>query len=314
MRRGNKTTYKYSDFDVKAFLDEYDISYKTSGKNIGSMWIGLAECPFCGVGGNHFGVNLQSKSAHCWGCGEHPNALKWVQQVLDISYSEACIIINRYSTETENLVEIRQTGNKVVLPTNMIEVNYKGLEYLESRGFGQDTIDKYKLRQCLAFSKVVIGDQKSDFSWRIFIPIYMRRELVSYTARDYTGQREPRYKHPFLEACKIPASSTIYNMDTVKDKCIILEGPTDVWRMGDECISLQGIKYTKEQIRYLSEMKLKKAVVMFDAGKEEEATELAKTLSLFVRKVLVASLPFGDPAELPSSEAVKIKYQLLNEI
>jgi hypothetical protein len=100
-------------------------------------------------------------------------------------------------------------------------------------------------------------------------------------------------------------------MDTVKDRCIVLEGPTDVWRMGDECVSIQGIEYTKKQVRYLVEMNLEKVVIMFDAGKEEKAEEFAEELYQFIPVVKVAKMEFGDPGELSPSEAVKIKNQLL---
>lgn len=311
MGRVNKTIYKFADFDVVAFLDEYDINYKRSGKNIGTMWIGLEECPFCGVGGGHFGINLQSKSAHCWGCGERALAVKWVQQLLEVSYRDALIVIQKFLSD-DIILDIRETGTETLIPTDLKPIGDNAIDYLLSRKFDPDQIvKKFRIQECGTTSVLKLKEQKSDFRWRVFIPIYMRRKLVSYTARDYTGKREPRYRHPFLEACEIPASSTIYNMDTVKDKCIIVEGPTDVWRMGDGCISLQGIEYTKEQLRYLSEMKLKKAVIMFDSGKEEQATKLARDLSIFVSKVQVAYLPSGDPGELSDSEAVKIKYELL---
>ena len=139
----------------------------------------------------------------------------------------------------------------------------------------------------------------------------MFNELVSYTARDFTGKREPKYKHPFLEATIIPPSSCIYNIDTVKDKCIILEGGTDVWRMGDETISLQGIETTKEQVRYLSEAGIKKAVIMFDSGKDDKARKLGYALSSVIPEIKIASLDSGDPGELSEEDAIKIKHELL---
>lgn len=296
-------------FDIKEFMYKYGVDYKEHGKNIGVGWIGVRECPFCGGDGYHFGIKQGGFS--CWKCGVKGNATKFVKQVLNVSWAEAIAITGSLQTDEEEFERV--VGNKVILPSNMIDVNEKGLEYLESRGFGQETVEKYQLKQCIAFSKVVVDDMKSDFAWRIFIPIYMRKQLVSYTARDYTGQREPRYKHPFLEACIIPASSTIYNMDTVKDRCIVLEGPTDVWRMGDECVSLQGIEYTKRQVRYLVEMNLEKVVIMFDTGKEDKAEDLAGELCPFIPVVRVAKMEFGDPGELSPMEAVKIKCKLLRE-
>lgn len=312
MKRANKTSFKYFDFDVISFFHEYDVSFTTSGKNIGSMWVGLDECPFCGVRGHHFGVNLQTKSFHCWGCGERGIAHKWVGQLLGLSYKEAIKVINKYLSDKIEF-DIREVGNEVIIPSNLTEVKGSVKKYLRNRKFNPEyLIEKYHLKQTNPTSLISLNGHRSKFGFRIFIPIYMNRELVSYTCRDWTGEQKERYKHPFLEACKIPASSTLYNMDTVKRRrCLILEGPTDVWRMGDECISIQGIEYTKEQIRYLSDMKLEKTVIMFDAGKEEQARKLANVLTHFVPTVQVASLPSGDPGELSDMDAVKIKLQLL---
>jgi len=311
MSRANKTSYKFQEFDIFKFLDHYDIPYLEYGKNIGTQWFSLKECPFCGGGGNHFGVNIQSKGWSCWICGEKGTAPKLVMELLKIEYPEAMDIIKEFYDGDLEFI-IKETGDEVIMPSGVIELSKSGGDYLRSRNFNPVYLrDKYKLKQTSSRSLLEHSGQKSDFRYRIIIPIYMNRKLVSYTGRDYTEKSEIRYKHVFIEACIVPPSSCLYNIDTVKDKCIIVEGITDVWRLGDGTISLQGIKHTKEQIRYIIDKKLKKVVILFDSGKEEESTKLAKILSSFIPKVQVAHLPKGDPGELSDMEAVKIKYELL---
>jgi hypothetical protein len=138
----------------------------------------------------------------------------------------------------------------------------------------------------------------------------MYRKLVSYTARDYTERRDPRYQHPFLEACIIPPSSAVYNIDTVKDKCIIFEGPTDVWRWGAGTVSIQGIEYTKEQLRFLVEKDIEQCWIGFDAGKEDKAEKLGAQLEPFFPQVNILSFKHGDPAEVSTENALKIKHHL----
>ena len=56
-------------FDVISFLEEYNIDYTTSGKNVTSGWVEI-NCPFCGDDPSyHMGVNLSSGLYHCWICG-----------------------------------------------------------------------------------------------------------------------------------------------------------------------------------------------------------------------------------------------------
>lgn len=311
MSRASKTFTKYQEFDIFKFLDHYNIPYIEHGKNIGNSWFALETCPFCDGGGNHFGINLQSKGYSCFICGEKGTPPNLVKELLRVSYGEALGIIKEFfNGELE--FDIKETGSKVILPSGIIELSKSGGDYLKSRSFDPIYLrDKYKLQQTSGHSVLKHEGHKSDFKYRIIIPIYMNKQLVSFTGRDYTGQSAVRYKHVFIEACIIPPSSCLYNIDSVKDKCILVEGPTDAWRLGDGAVSLQGIRHTKEQIRYLTDKNLKKVVILFDSGKEEEATKLAKILSSLIPVVQVAFLPDGDPGELSDIEAVKIKHQLL---
>ncbi len=311
MKRANKTSTKYQDFDIFSFLEKYDIDFKERGKNIGSGWFALEECPLCGVGGYHFGINRQSKGWHCWGCGQKGHAPILVKYLLNCESKEAWKIVQEF-TDGYLEFDIRETGERVILPFGIEEIGEDARYYLQKiRKFNADQIIKqFKLQQTNFRSKLEHAGFVSDFRWRIYIPIFMNKKLVSYTARDYTGQRDPRYQHPFLEACIVPPSSCIYNIDTVSDKCIILEGPTDVWRMGPETVSVQGIETTKEQIRYFAQKGIKKAWVMFDAGKRDKAEKVAIELDNYIPKVKMVNLDYGDPGELTDAEAMKIKYHL----
>lgn len=313
MNRRSKHLAQFEQFDLIKFFDHYDISYTEHGKNIGSQWVGLDECPFCGISNNHFACNLVSKMFSCWGCGERGNPFKLIKALLQISFSDSIVIIKKFYNGDLEFIPA-ETGNDVIMPSDVLDLQMSGANYLKSRGFNPFHIrDKFKVKQTGALSFLNHEGKKSNFKHRLIIPIFMNRELVSFTGRDYTNKQIPKYKHVFIEACIIPPSSCLYNIDTVTDSCIIVEGPTDVWRLGDGVISLQGIQHTKEQIRFLAEKNLKKAVVFFDAGKEEEATKLAKILTGFISDVNVAYLDKGDPGELSDINAVQIKHQLLSE-
>jgi len=308
----NKIMSRYLDFDLLKFLDDHNIDYKESGKNIGRNWIGISECIFCSAGGYHLGIHKQSKSVSCFVCGESCTLPFFISDSLNISVYESNKIIKEY-IDYDIDIEVKETGNKTILPSNIGELNKKAVKYLKKRNFDPEYLKNiFKLKATGHHSTLSHNNQDSDFKFRIIIPIYMNRKLVAYTGRDYTEQRDPRYKHPFLEACIIPPSSAIYNLDNVNDKkIIIVEGPTDVWRMGDNTVSLQGVKYTKEQIRYLAQMELQKVVILFDNGAENQAIKLSNALSGVVPKISVAFLDKEDPANLSDIEALKLKHNLL---
>jgi DNA primase len=304
--RANKTSAYFQDFDIESFFDTEDIAYTKRGKNIGSQWIGLDECPFCGIGGNHFGINLLSKGYSCWGCGEKGSAFKLVRTILNCSKSEAARRIQEFSQKILDF-KIRETGQEVLLPSGISPLDADAKRYLLKRKFNpKQLVEEFKIQQLDFRSKL----KTTDFRWRIFIPIVMYGKLVSYTGRDYTEKRDPRYQHPFLEACIIPPSSAVYNIDTVKDKCIIFEGPTDVWRWGSETVSIQGIEYTKEQLRFIVEKNIERCWICFDAGKEDKAEKLGIQLEPFIPEVNILSLKQGDPADMPTENALKTKYHL----
>ena len=53
------------DLDLIDFLDEIDVNFETSGKNIGEGWVGIDTCPFNGCSNLHFGINIANKSMWC---------------------------------------------------------------------------------------------------------------------------------------------------------------------------------------------------------------------------------------------------------
>lgn len=172
--------------------------------------------------------------------------------------------------------------------------------YLFNRNFFPDElIKRFDLYCCH-----LIG----DFKFRIIVPIYQKYELVAYVGRDVTGKSEMKYKNSPIEESKIPVKECLYNLDTIKDRAIIVEGVTDVWRLGNECVATFGTQYTKAQVSLLSG--LKKAFVLYDADASKQAEKLGNDLSSIVDSVEVLTLDSGDPADLSPTEALKLKSYL----
>jgi hypothetical protein len=107
----------------------------------------------------------------------------------------------------------------------------------------------------------------------------------------------------------------LYNADSVwgKDWVIIVEGPTDVWRLGDGAVCTFGTEGTEGKVRKLLAMGVKRAFVIFDPE------TVATSQSLRLSAILSASIPHcetvilerGDPASLTPQEAEALKAELL---
>jgi len=304
----------FIDFDAETFMSENNIAYAEQVSNVGSDWIGVETCPMCGAGNFHFAINKESKLGSCWVCAENCSPPKMIMLMLDTDWSTSYKILNKYSEKVIQHMP-RKNADLVKYPSDIMDLNKSGKAYLKKRMFNPETIEKeYGVKQTGPVSYLKAGGLKIDFRFRLMIPMYMNHELISYTARAI-GKNETRYQNPNIEACKITPSSAVYNIDSVKNKCIIVEGVTDVWRMGKEVVSLQGVKYTPKQVRFLAEKRLEKTFVMYDPNAEKEALKLANSLSGLCGEINIVTLQTKcDPAELSDFEALKIKHQLLGNI
>lgn len=312
-----KKQQDFSSFNVASFLDDYGIGYKRSGKNIANGWLGIESCPFCTGGGFHFGIRLNSNSGNCWVCGETGNALKIVSAIAEVGYRESFEIIKKFSSDTVDWITLPDSvGKDVVMPDGILpKLNKKCIKYLESRRYNAEHIQSmYKIRCTDNYSTLYVEDREWDFSERILCPVYVNREVQCYVARDYTGNKDPKYMNSPVVASKMEPHSCIYNFDTLRKKVIFVEGITDVWRLGAKVGAFLGITFTQKQIALLVEKKIDEATVLFDSGAEKRANKLANALTAVIPKVRTAFIEEDDPGNMDQDEAFKTKYQLIGEI
>jgi len=312
-----KTKTDYSSFNIIGFLDEYGISYRTSGKNIANGWIGIETCPFCSGSGFHFGVKLSSNNGSCWICGDGGNAVSIIANVAEVSWKEAYQILHKFNSDVVDWIpESDKPGQQVILPDGIREKLTKSAkQYLIGRKYNPDfLVQQYKIRCTDQYSTLYVEDREWDFSERILCPVYMNRQMQCYVARDYTGEKDPKYMNSPVVASIREPRSCIYNYDTLKGKIIIVEGITDVWRFGAKVGAFLGITFTPHQIRSLAEKDIEEATVLFDRGAEKRAKELAHSLASVIPVVRVAFIEEDDPGVMEQDVALKVKYQLIGEV
>ncbi len=300
-------------FDVIQYLEDTGIAYKRSGKNIGKGWIGI-QCPFdCGDTSYHMGIHEQSGSFHCWICGEKGHFQKLVQTIEKCSWYEANVKIRPYIISVFNDEGLDKgsndnlTYNKKVcrLPPECVELMPMHIRYLVQRNFDPYMlIKKYNLK-----ATYNIGYYRG----RIIIPCYLDNRFVAFLGRDVTGSSNIPYLDCKQEEAIVPVKHTLYNIDRVKNKtAILVEGVTDVWRLGDGAIASFTSNMTGEQKMLLLRKGIKKLFVMYDADASTKATILAKDLSAIFDVELIL-LDEGDPCDLSDHEVQQIRKDLLKE-
>jgi len=295
-------------FDIIRFLEENDIRASSSGKNTSRGWINI-QCPYCGDSSNHLGINIKTGIFNCWVCGTTGRPEKLIQELLDVSWSEAKNLANQYSTD-ELGIEPQKTyqHHPIKLPqifTKDFPQIY--IDYLKKRNFEpQKVIQKYALETCLNVSK---------YKYRIIAPIVLEGSTVNFTARDITDKRPPKYLNMDNEEAGIPIKHCLYNLDTVKKQIIIFEGITSVWRFGEGTVATFGEMYSQEQVAILAYRGIKEAFIMYD-GEEDairQAYKLGNDLSAIIPHVAVLELDTGDPADnFSDEEASDFKRRLFN--
>ena len=302
-------------FDIIEYLESESIDYHVAGeKNVSRGWVGiLCPLPDCDDRSWHCGINLEEQRFFCWNCNKSGGLNYLVARLQHCSMAQANTIISRFQTEfIENPMGNISQGEKIEpTPQSGPLTGFKGevsfpkmhLNYLKGRNFDPDLlIPEYKLK---AINNI------GPYKFRILIPIIQNKETVSFTTRDVTDKNIP-YLHCPDEKSIIPIKDCLYNLDSVGEQVLIVEGVTDVWRLGKGSVATFGTNFTERQVECLQIKNIKKAFVLFDF--EEQAQKKAKILAgkiaLFVPVVEMLALASGDPADMTLERVLELKKNL----
>jgi len=283
--------------DIRAILSELGIDYKEAGKNVGAHDINIS-CPFCGAE-MHLGISKLEGKVHCWVCSfedldRYPSFLKVLYEVTGLGWDEIKEVLADHGWEQYSYAIKKPDSGlaaKCELPResrkiSSIHRSSKGysdaVDYLSRRGFDNDVIGWHDLRFA----------SSGNYGGRIIIPICLDFKVVSFTSRDYTGKQKNRYKHAPLYMSSKRIKDLLYNYDSAKsfDHIYILEGPTDVWRMGEDSVAVFRSALSSEQRNLLISLKPKSVTIVFDPMAASRAYEAAESLLPFINKIKVVRL------------------------
>jgi 5S rRNA maturation endonuclease (ribonuclease M5) len=284
-------------FDFTSFCDDAGIEYWTEGKNVTEGWINI-QCPHCDDRTNHLGFDPSTGQFNCWKCGSH-SLWDTLIELEDEAHPQD--IVRQYQTGDVEVKHVKrekkEVGKEIELPpdchrpSNML-ASERTLysQYLTKRRFGMVNLS--------ANWNIHLGGVLGEYKFRIVIPVYYKHKMVSLVARDVTGKQEPKY----LNLPDVNLKEYLYGYDScVGSTAIVVEGITDVWRLGKGmAVATFGTQVTLAQIRLLQ--RYKKIVILFDRGEEaqREAEKIKQTLLVLGGTVVNAHLPDGveDPADM----------------
>lgn len=274
------------------------ITHHTSGHHhCRSGWVQL-DCPFCGKGSGkfHLGYNIRQHYMNCWKCGPHPVAytLYRASHASKDRIGELLGSLDRTDLLAEDSPVL--TG-RLRLPKGLEPLAAPHRRKLEGRGFDPDELEKLWRLQGLG--------RTAELPWRIFIPIFYRSKMVSWTTRSL-GEKQ-RYISASLADEDMDHKHLLYGQDYCGHSIVIVEGPTDVWNVGPGAAATFGLSYTVQQVKKAGAHPYR--YVCFDSSKaaQSRALQLADLLSVFPGETHVVELDAEDPGSASKKEVKALR-------
>lgn len=286
------------------YLTQAGVSFITEGKNVTPGWIEIT-CPFCGDPSYHLGISPQLLF-HCWRCGEKGTIVKLLMELESIPYYKAAKQAGEFDVKWAESFkrDIKERLGHNILPKEAkVELAEYHIKYLAGRGFRSSELQS-------SYGILGVGPI-GKYKFRVIAPCSLQGSAVNFTALGVMGQ-SPKYLHCPNEEAFVPMKSLLYNIDNVRKSIVIVEGITDVWRIGNGSVAIMGMEFSKEQLALIAKTEVKNVFVMFDSGEVEQkkANRLATNLSGIIDHVEVIELPEGDPGDLSESDVNHLREEL----
>jgi hypothetical protein len=284
-------------------MKQLSIPYRELGhEHCRPGWIQI-DCPSCGRSG-HFrlGYNLRGRYCNCWACG--PKRLSEVLVTLAGLSPLAARSLTEGLDNQRNL--LLPAPGRLRLPSGLGDLLPAHETYLRERGFNPTRL--VKLWRIRGLGQDGRSPSGQHLSWRIFIPITLFGEIVSWTTRHISNVHKIRYRAAGIEHERISRKKLLYGEDYVRHSTIVVcEGPTDVWRVGPGCVATLGTGVSTTQVVRLG--RYSRRVVCFDAEKEGQmrAKELCDRLMVLDGVTENVVLDAKDPGSASDREIMQLR-------
>lgn len=281
---------------LEEILEEYSIPLAPEGHEHCTIgWVNV-DCPWCSKDSQHFrlGYNSNYGTMHCWACGTH-SLLDYLLEVTGERFGKCKDIISELD---HRVVKSKAIKGKLKLPSGIITLQKIHKKYLRRRG--------YDPKQISSLWNIKGFGPHPRFSWRLFIPIYYKGEVVSFTTRSLSN-KGVRYLSAKKEEEAKPHRELLYGEDWVRHGIIICEGPMDVWKIGPGAVATFGMGFRRAQVEKMSKYSIR--VICYDSlpDAQAKAEQLGELLEPFPGKTLIAKLKAKDPGEAQESELLELR-------
>jgi len=297
--------------NISQLLSDHNIPFKTE---MTKNWINV-HCPFCpGSRDFHLGISENGKASNCWRCVVHP-IVETISAVLGVSTWEAKKLLSEVSSR------FAAPGKREEAKVAINPFKYPSLsgaldgpwhrKYLMCRGFDPDKIaEEWGLLQTGPVSYL----DDTNYSQRILAPITWNGDVVSFQSRDITGHSDRKYLACPKKREKIHHKNILYGKQekwSGQSGLIVVEGITDVWRLGPAACATFGTAYKLEQVLQLSKHH-DRFFIIFDnePQAQKQARKLAKQLDGLGKQTIIQTVE-SDPGSMKQEDADYLIKELL---
>jgi len=292
-------------------LDDLGVQYFGVGqdKHARPDWVNL-ECPFCGKGSgkNHMGYSLDKNYVACWKCGGHSLLSTLIELTSKESHECRKLLdtVERFHVKSET--ETRR--GRLLLPKRLEPLSKAHLKYLFDRGFDAERIKLWDLQGLGIGAYVKTPDRKVRLDWRIFIPIKLNGDIVSWTTRTISKTAQPRYISAPAEAEVINHKELLFGEDFCRYAVCCCEGPFDAMAIGPGAVATCGTSYSSAQVNRLSNYLVRGICFDNEPEAQRRARRLMESLNAYPGETINIVLKSKDPGEASEKEIRQIRKTL----
>lgn len=267
-------------------------------------WLQI-DCPFCSKDSNAFrlGFNLAGGYLNCWTCGRK----RILETLVEITGQPASRLRPLLKGLEQDREYIKIARGKLVEPkaVRKLTESYPHERYLYGRGLIPKRIERLWEVGAISIAK--------ELSWRLYIPIVYRGEVVSWTTRSLQKDAKVRYVSAKPEQEAVNHKDLLYGEDYARHSVIIHEGPIDVWTTGPGAVATLGTSYSSAQVEKLSRYRTR--VICFDNSPDAQrrAKDLCDVLRCFNGETYNVVLTGKDANDTPKEEIAELRKRFLGD-
>lgn len=280
-------------------LQEHGTPYWSEGRDTRPGWIQL-KCPQC-QRDRYLGYNVANGYMNCWSCG---GLRLWetVASLLNVPLPQARQLLLKLD-RTPSPFPLPVRKGKLILPEGVGPLLPAHRKYLTSRGFDPD-----ELVTLWGLGGIGISPR---LGWRVFIPITLNKEVVSWTTRSINPKATTRYISASPEMEAINHKTILYGEDHANHSTVVVEGPADVWKIGPGAVALFGTAYSKSQLLRISRHPVRAICFDNESPAQRRASHLCEELSVFPGETYNISLDSKDPGSATKKEIKQLRKSFL---